>query len=334
MKEGIHPDYHEITVLMTDGTIVQDALDLRQGRRHAAPRHRPEIAPGLDRRPAAPARHRRPARPLQQALRGFRPEASTVGRTARRPAATTAGEGSWARVNDPVECLNRPSRPPRSSCAVAHWGPCDRDPALGHLAGATTHVAQWRIWSWIALTSRPCSVRRSASIAWLAWSTARPASTARLRLPALQHRVDRRRLLPPDDGGGRLLARRDRHHRAGKLAGDLGQGAERGREANGRYLHRGIARRAFERRFSLADHIKVSGASMDNGLLHVDLVREVPEEAKPRQIKIGESVKPAAGDAAKGRVTWRARLNGNAPGRPGAFFVKWPTDRPARRRNR
>jgi molecular chaperone IbpA len=53
-----------------------------------------------------------------------------------------------------------------------------------------------------------------------------------------------------------------------------------------RYLHRGIARRAFERRFSLADHIKVSGANLDNGLLHVDLVREVPEAMKPRQIKI------------------------------------------------
>ena len=62
--------------------------------------------------------------------------------------------------------------------------------------------------------------------------------------------------------------------------------------AQGRYLHRGIARRAFERRFSLADHIKVNGASLDNGLLHVDLVREVPEEAKPRQIKIGEAVTP------------------------------------------
>ena len=62
-------------------------------------------------------------------------------------------------------------------------------------------------------------------------------------------------------------------------------------EANGRYLHHGIARRAFERRFSLADHIKVNGASMGNGLLHVDLVREVPEEAKPRQIKIGDVTK-------------------------------------------
>jgi molecular chaperone IbpA len=52
------------------------------------------------------------------------------------------------------------------------------------------------------------------------------------------------------------------------------------------YLHRGIARRAFERRFSLADHIKVVGANLLNGMLHVDLVREVPEAAKPRKIQI------------------------------------------------
>ena len=52
------------------------------------------------------------------------------------------------------------------------------------------------------------------------------------------------------------------------------------------YLHRGIARRAFERRFQLADHIKVAGASLDNGLLHVDLVREIPEAKKPRKIEI------------------------------------------------
>ena len=57
-------------------------------------------------------------------------------------------------------------------------------------------------------------------------------------------------------------------------------------DENGRYLLRGIARRAFERRFSLADHIKVNGASLDYGLLHVDLVREVPEAMKPRQIAI------------------------------------------------
>jgi molecular chaperone IbpA len=58
-------------------------------------------------------------------------------------------------------------------------------------------------------------------------------------------------------------------------------------EDESRYLHRGIARRAFERRFSLADHIKVVGASLDNGMLHVDLVHDVPEEAKPRKIEIG-----------------------------------------------
>jgi molecular chaperone IbpA len=52
------------------------------------------------------------------------------------------------------------------------------------------------------------------------------------------------------------------------------------------YLYRGIARRAFERRFQLADFIKVAGASLDNGLLHVDLVREIPEAMKPRKIEI------------------------------------------------
>jgi molecular chaperone IbpA len=52
------------------------------------------------------------------------------------------------------------------------------------------------------------------------------------------------------------------------------------------FLHRGIATRAFERRFQLADHIRVVGASHENGMLHVDLVREVPEALKPRRIEI------------------------------------------------
>jgi len=52
------------------------------------------------------------------------------------------------------------------------------------------------------------------------------------------------------------------------------------------YLHRGIATRAFERRFHLADHVKVTGASHVDGMLHIDLVREVPEALKPRQIQI------------------------------------------------
>jgi molecular chaperone IbpA len=52
------------------------------------------------------------------------------------------------------------------------------------------------------------------------------------------------------------------------------------------YLHRGIATRAFERRFHLADHVKVTGAAHVNGMLHIDLVREVPEALKPRTIAI------------------------------------------------
>ncbi|SLN55984.1 Hsp20 family protein [Pseudooctadecabacter jejudonensis] len=52
------------------------------------------------------------------------------------------------------------------------------------------------------------------------------------------------------------------------------------------YLHRGIATRAFSRRFHLADHVRVTGASHENGMLHVDLTREVPEALKPRRIEI------------------------------------------------
>ena len=52
-------------------------------------------------------------------------------------------------------------------------------------------------------------------------------------------------------------------------------------------LYQGIAARAFERVFQLADHVQVKGASLENGLLHVDLVREIPEAKKPRQIPIG-----------------------------------------------
>ena len=55
------------------------------------------------------------------------------------------------------------------------------------------------------------------------------------------------------------------------------------------FLHRGIATRAFERRFALADHVRVTGASHENGMLHIELLREVPETLKPRKIEIGAS---------------------------------------------
>lgn len=54
------------------------------------------------------------------------------------------------------------------------------------------------------------------------------------------------------------------------------------------YLHRGIATRAFERRFHIADHVRAIGATHENGMLHIDLVREVPEALKPRRIEIGK----------------------------------------------
>ena len=59
------------------------------------------------------------------------------------------------------------------------------------------------------------------------------------------------------------------------------------------YLHRGIAKRAFERRFQLADTIKVTGAGFENGLLTVELVREIPEHKKPRKVEIGAQLAPA-----------------------------------------
>ncbi len=65
-------------------------------------------------------------------------------------------------------------------------------------------------------------------------------------------------------------------------------GKSKAEEEDRQYLYRGIARRAFERRFQLADHIKVAGASLDNGLLHVDLVREIPEAMKPRKVEIAK----------------------------------------------
>ena len=75
----------------------------------------------------------------------------------------------------------------------------------------------------------------------------------------------------------------------GEHADDPRREADQGRRSNsGEMLYQGIAARAFERVFQLADYVQVKGASLENGLLHVDLVREIPEAKKPRQIAIGE----------------------------------------------
>ncbi|TAL39357.1 MAG: Hsp20 family protein [Alphaproteobacteria bacterium] len=65
-----------------------------------------------------------------------------------------------------------------------------------------------------------------------------------------------------------------------------GKALEREETKDATYLHRGIAERAFERRFQLAEHIRVSDASLNNGLLTVELVREIPEAMKPRKVEI------------------------------------------------
>lgn len=72
--------------------------------------------------------------------------------------------------------------------------------------------------------------------------------------------------------------------------GALHISARKADEDNARtYLHRGIATRAFQRRFHLADHVRVVGASHENGMLHIDLEREIPEALKPRQITIAKA---------------------------------------------
>ncbi|HAA93002.1 MAG TPA: hypothetical protein DCS82_06300 [Rhodospirillaceae bacterium] len=70
---------------------------------------------------------------------------------------------------------------------------------------------------------------------------------------------------------------------SGRVEKDEEGDSEEGRAV----VYRGIAERAFERRFSLADHVKVVNADLENGLLHIDLEREIPEALKPRQIAIG-----------------------------------------------
>lgn len=69
---------------------------------------------------------------------------------------------------------------------------------------------------------------------------------------------------------------------------------EKGADKDNKFLHRGIANRSFQRSFELADHIRVAGAALENGLLHIDLVREVPEAMKPRSIKIDTTAPKAA----------------------------------------
>ncbi|NTS78220.1 Hsp20 family protein [Catenovulum sp. SM1970] len=66
-------------------------------------------------------------------------------------------------------------------------------------------------------------------------------------------------------------------------------------EDNRQFLHKGISERNFERKFQLGDHVKVNSAALENGLLHIELEREVPEALKPRSIKISSGQKQIEG---------------------------------------
>jgi molecular chaperone IbpA len=80
-----------------------------------------------------------------------------------------------------------------------------------------------------------------------------------------------------------------------------GEKAEEEETEDTRYLYRGIATRSFERRFNLADHVRVTGARLDNGLLHIELEREIPEAMKPKTIEI-----KASGALLEGETTDKA----------------------------
>ncbi|CAO4184166.1 Hsp20 family protein [Methylorubrum populi] len=84
-------------------------------------------------------------------------------------------------------------------------------------------------------------------------------------------------------------------------------GQKKGQEGERQYLHRGIAARAFRQSFNLADHVKVTGASLENGLLTVALKREVPEALKPRRIAIGGSQTAVGQDNRPAQIKDRAQ---------------------------
>ena len=84
-------------------------------------------------------------------------------------------------------------------------------------------------------------------------------------------------------------------------------GQRKGQEGERQYLHRGIAARTFRQTFNLADHVKVVGASLENGLLTVELKREVPEALKPRRITIGGAQASVGQDNAPAQIEGESR---------------------------
>ena len=91
-----------------------------------------------------------------------------------------------------------------------------------------------------------------------------------------------------------------------------GRKNEESEEKGSDYIYRGIATRSFERRFALADHIQVRGADMKDGLLAIDLVREIPEAMKPKKIDIGSGERSAIGEGKPTKAASKQTVDADA----------------------
>src|SRR6476619_371281 len=151
--------------------------------------------------------------------------------------------------------------------------------------GLTETVAQWRTTLCVPTTSPRSIVPPSASTASSTCLTRRPRTAA----PAIPPTTSSAPVRTPTASALRSPASRKASFRSSKENTLTIKGEKTANENgndNSKVLYRGIAARAFERVFQLADFVQVKNASLENGLLHVDLVREIPEAKKPRSIPI------------------------------------------------
>ncbi len=207
----------------------------------------------------------------------------------RRPPYSRRHAGSMIQgFADPLDAAKAPSQ------IFVSAGP-DRD--AHHVGsgpvGRTLHVASQEDMSCELSILLPSIVPPSVSTGCFPCSTRSAASTARPDLSALQHRADRRERLPHHGRGRRLHRERPVARGQGEHADDPRRQAGQTRREDRRGAlpgHRGAARSSAAS--SLPTTSRLRGASLENGLLHVDLVREIPEAMKPRQIPIGTAARP------------------------------------------
>ena len=168
---------------------------------------------------------------------------------------------------------------------------------------ARTLVAQWRTEPCVTLILPPSIVRPSVSTGssrcstrWCSPTAARPIRPTTSSAPAKTPTASRWR-----SPASRTTEISIEAHR--NVLTVKGERTEESKEDGNEVLYRGIAARAFERRFQLADHVEVTGATLKNGLLHIDLKRNVPEELKPRKIAIANGAGQSQADRSQGGLT-------------------------------